>query len=104
MSQFEVYPNPSGRTKAYPYVVQLQSDPVTLPSRDVVVAPLVPAAMLPLRESVLLPLVQLCQVEYRVSVPMMRAVAQRRLSNPVGNVSDARWTVLAAVDRLFTGG
>lgn len=104
MSQFEVYPNPAGRSKGFPYVAQLQSDLVNLASREVVVAPLIPAALLPIKESVLLPTVRLGEAEFRVAVPMMRAVPQRRLGSAIGNVGDARWTLLAAVDRLFTGG
>ncbi len=104
MSQFEVYPNPAGRTRVYPYVVQLQSDVATSNPRDVVVAPLAPAELLAVPEAVLLPRVSVAGHDYRVCVPMLGTVPVGKLGKPIGNVGDARWTLLAAVDRLFTGG
>ena len=104
MSQFDVYPNPAGRSSAYPYVVQLQSDATALNSRDVVIAPLIALTMLRTGGTVLLPTVQVAGIEYRVAVPMLRAVCQRRLKGPVGDIREARWLILSAIDSLFTGG
>lgn len=104
MSQFDVYPNPAGRSKVYPFVVQLQSDLATTGSRDVVVAPLVPVSLLGIHGSVLLPVVTVAGADYRVAVPLLRSAQQRRLAASIGNIRDARWPLLSAVDHLFTGG
>ena len=104
MSQFDVHPNPAGRSKGYPLVVQLQSDLVDLGNREVVIAPLVPAAMLGVKESVLLPVVRYAGADYRIAVPMLRSIQQRRLGSPIGEVRESRRAILTAVDRLFTGG
>lgn len=104
MSQFDVYPNPAGRSSAYPYVVQLQSDATVLDSRDVVIAPLIPVTLLRTGGTVLLPAVRVAGMEYRVAVPMLRATSQRRLKGPIGDIREARWLILSAIDSLFTGG
>ena len=104
MSQFEVYPNPARQRQAYPYVVQLQSDVAAITPREVVIAPLVPASMLAVREAVLLPLVHVSDRDYRLCVPMLGTAPANQLANPIGDVSESRWKILAAIDHLFTGG
>ena len=103
MSQFDVYPSPAARNRAFPYLVQLQADVVGASSRDRVVAPLIPAALLPETDSVLLPWVHLAGAPYRVGVPLMRAMPERLMGTAIGNVGDARSALLNAIDRLFSG-
>ena len=109
MSQFQVYANPiRSRREVYPYVAQLQSDLATLHPREIVVAPLVPVNLLPARGAVLLPVVKLLgldgQLEFTLCVPMLGTVPVARLGMPIGDIGESRWTILGAIDRLFTGG
>jgi hypothetical protein len=103
MSQFDVYPNPASHSRIYPYLVQLQADVSAELGRERVVAPLVSVALLPDEGSVLMPAVTISGVRYRVCVPLLRSISQRHLTGPIANVRDARFLLLTAVDRLFTG-
>lgn len=104
MSQFEVYPNPVRvRRDIYPYVVQLQSDLAAANLREVLAAPLVPASLLNGCGSVLLPVVNVGSEAFTLCVPMLGAIPSIRLGQPIGEVREARWSILGAVDRLFTG-
>ena len=105
MSQFHVYVNPvRSRREHYPYVAQLQSDLAASAPREVIVAPLVPAAVLNVRGSVLLPVVNLEGKEFTVCVPMLGSVPPARLGQPIGDLREARGPLLTAIDHLFTGG
>ena len=105
MSQFHVYVNPvRSRREHYPYVAQLQSDLAAAAPREVIVAPLVRAPLLNVRGSVLLPVVNLDGREFTVCVPMLGAVPPAKLGQPVGDIREARWLIVSAIDSLFTGG
>lgn len=105
MSQFDVYVNPArSHREAYPYVTQLQSDLAATAPREVIVAPLVSAALLNGRGSVLLPVVKIGGGEFTLCIPMLSGVPVGRLGHSIGEVRESRWAILTAVDRLFTGG
>ena len=105
MSQFDVYVNPvRSRRPQYPYVAQLQSDLAAKAPREVIVAPLVSAALLNGRGSVLLPVVKLGGEDFTFCIPMLGGVPLARLGRPIGDVRESRRAILTAVDRLFTGG
>lgn len=105
MSQFQVYVNPvRSRREQFPYVAQLQSDVAVSAPREVIVAPLARASQFSVRGSVLLPVVNLAGEAFTVCVPALGSVPPAKLGSPVGDIREARWPLLSAVDHLFTGG
>jgi toxin CcdB len=100
--QFDVYPNPSERSRAYaPFVVLLQSHLLdAMPTA--VVAPLLLAEKRQPYTQVSAP-VDFNGASYIVSAAELVAVDARTLNSSVGDLRDHEDALRRALDRLFTG-
>ena len=101
MAQFDVFRNP-GKHREFPLLVDVQSDVVArLPTR--VVVPLTPAKTYLKPITRLQPKLTIRGVEYVVKTEELAPVPATLLARPIHNVAPHRYTLLAALDLLFTG-
>lgn len=102
MAQFDVYRNPSERTRrAMPLLLAVQHDGVSETS-SVLMVPLVS----PLRakeQSRLYPIVDIEARQYMVLTPDLASLPRSVLGEPVANLEDERNRLVAALDILFVG-
>ena len=103
MAQFDVYANPSPRSRDWaPYVVDLQHDML----RDLatrIMAPLLKSTGTPTqRLGGLNPTVEIDGQRYTLSATELAAVPVSEVGDPVANLAEFRSEILAAVDLLFT--
>jgi toxin CcdB len=100
--QFDVVENLNPATRGrFPFVVVLQHDRIYGLS-TVIVAPLTPAApVLPLDG--LRSEVRVSGQRYRVLVEQLAAVRQPILGRAVGSLEDDRYSIIRAIDLVFTG-
>jgi len=100
--QFDVFPNPSERSRRIaPLVVIVQSHLLdSLPT--VVVAPLLRPAERPAFTQVGLP-VAFNGEDYTCSLAELSATDAHRLSKSLGSLRDYEYEIRRALDRLFTG-
>ena len=102
MRQFDVFANPSERSRRIaPLVVVLQShllDDIA----TVVVAPLLRAAERPAFTQVGMA-VAFNGEDYTLSLAELSAVDARRLSRSLGSLQEIEYDIRRALDRLFTG-
>jgi toxin CcdB len=104
MARFDVFANPGAGAKAFPYLVELQSN--LLDGLDTtVVAPLKPAASysgtrLPER---LMPTMRVKGRDYVVDMPRLAAIPRGVFKAPVANLAPEQATLVAALDFLFQG-
>ena len=102
MRQFDVYPNPSGRSRAKaPYVVVIQS-------HHLAAAPTVLVAPLLLNDgrsgyTEISALVEFQDASYIAQIGELGAVDPVLLRIPAGNVREYEDTIRRAIDRLLTG-
>jgi len=104
MGQFAVYRNRNPRTKsALPLLVDIQTDLLeNLQTR--VVIPLARAAALTRRPmSNLTPTVRFEDVEYVILTPQLAGIAAKELGAAVGDLTNERQRIVAAVDFLLLG-
>jgi toxin CcdB len=103
MAQFDVFINPSPRSRgAYPLVLLMQSAWAT-DGREQIIAPLTRRTEFAGAGQRLSPIVNLDGLEYAVLVPALAVVRYRDLKALVGSVASARNALLAAIDYLFFG-
>jgi len=102
MPQFQVYRNPGTRSaERAPYVLDIQSDLVSVKSRVMVL--LVKPAHFGPRMRGLNPLLTVNGDSVVMSPTEIGSIASRRLGEPVANLSPHRQEITAALDLLFTG-
>jgi toxin CcdB len=100
--QFDIVENLSVQTRSrYPFVVVLQHDRISGLS-TLVVAPMIRVSALPQLDR-LHPSVTLDLQSYRVVVEELAAVHRRTLGRIVGSLEGERYSIIAALDLLFTG-
>ena len=103
MTQFDVFVNPSPRSRAaYPFVVLVQSEWAT-DGREQIVAPLARRTDFDGSGQRLAPVVEIDGSEYVALVPALAVVPSRLLKSVVGSVLTERKALLAAIDYLFFG-
>ena len=103
MAQFDVYENPSPRSRAaYPLVVLMQSEWAT-DGREQVIAPLARRADFDGSGQRLAPVVTIGGSDYAMLVPALAVVPSRYLKSLIGSVAADRNALLAAIDYLFFG-
>ena len=103
MAQFDVYVNPIAEARrAYPFVVELQSD-LTDSGHDRIVAPLVLQASMPNVAGRLTPIAVLDAGRHVVLIPAMAGVRRSDLGQRIGSLHSLRSELLAAIDLLFFG-
>ena len=102
LRQFDVFPNPSTRTRqARPYFVVLQSDQLSqLNTR--IVAPLAAPAKIEHLES-LMPKVSVRGRPYVILTQEVGAFPLRQAPKSVENLEAERYRIVSALDLLFTG-
>jgi toxin CcdB len=102
MRQFDVFRNPSARTrKVMPYLIVLQHDRVSETS-FVIVAALVP----PLKSdgrSRLYPVFRLEGRELMLLTPDLASLPRTALKQRIANLEQERDRIIAAIDLLFVG-
>jgi toxin CcdB len=102
MAQFDVYRNPSDRSRrVMPYLVAVQHDGVS-ETASVLMVP----AVAPLKgagSSRLYPKVTIGQKQYTLLTPDMASLPRAVLGDPIENVAEARDRIIAALDILFVG-
>jgi toxin CcdB len=100
--QFDVVANPDAvEASARPYLVVLQSD-LAASLNSAVVAPLVPLAAM--RGATRLnPVLSVTGQEFWLATHELFAIDRRALRQPVANLAESRYAIIAALDLLFTG-
>ena len=104
MRQFDVYANPSKHTrKAYPFIVDVQSDIISdLATR--IVVPLGRKADFNSRHlNRLAPTIEYKEEELLLLVPQVASIPAKALKNPIGSLSHLRDDIVAALDFAITG-
>lgn len=102
LRQFDVFPNPSPRTRAeHPYFVILQSDRLERFATRIV-APLIAPAKIKFLEH-LLPVVTVKGKSYVIAIPDLAPIPAKMLQPAVANLESERFRILGAIDLLFTG-
>lgn len=103
-AQFAVYANknPASR-RAYPYLVDLQSELLADVLSTRLVAPIARAASIEQPIVGLTPVVSFQGADYVIDIPQMAAVIRKTLGAPVGSLAAYRSDLIRAIDRLVTG-
>lgn len=104
MAQFDVYNNPSKATqKAYPYILDLQSDVISDIATRIVV-PLVDCNIMK-NEALkgLTPKVSYNGKDLLILIPQIASVRTQTLKNPIGSLSHLRDDIISALDFAITG-
>lgn len=103
MSQFDYYQNPNPASREWaPYIVDLQHDLLDV-LKTRIMAPLVvtqPSGDPAIKR--LNPIASIDGQTYFLSSAELASVPVNELSNPVGNLSEYRNELLAAIDLIFT--
>ena len=100
--QFDVTANPDAiEAAARPYLMVLQSDLAT-DLNSTVVAPLVPLAAMR-GASRLNPIISVEGQEFWLATHELFAIDRRMLRQPIANLVENRYGIVAALDLLFTG-
>jgi toxin CcdB len=102
MRQFDVYVNPSSRSRsAYPLVVLMQSEWAG-DGHEQIIAPLARGAEFP-GSGRLAPVVVLNDCAYAALMPALAVIPSRLLRTLMGSLASDRQALLAAIDYLFFG-
>jgi toxin CcdB len=102
MAQFDVYRNPSARTRrSIPLLLAVQHDGVS-ETNSVLMVPLV-SPLKTLRQSRLYPVVDIENRQYMMLTPDMASLPRSVLAAPIGNLRTERNKIVAAIDILFVG-
>jgi mRNA-degrading endonuclease toxin of MazEF toxin-antitoxin module len=102
VQQFDIVENLNPQTRSrYPFVVVLQHDRIH-GLATLIVAPLTAASAVPELDRLHRKAVVGHQ-SYRVLVEELAAVRSRTLGQTVGSMESERYSIIAAIDLLFTG-
>lgn len=104
MSQFDVYINPSRKTKnAYPYLVDVQNQVISDLSTRLVV-PLSKASSKPdMLIKKLTPIVEIDGTNYLFITQQLTSAPEEILSSPIGTLKNSRDLLIDAMDFAITG-
>ena len=100
--QFDVYRNVVEQQKHIPYLVDIQSDILSLLHTRVVV-PLIRPAAFGRQSTRLHPTLQVDDEDLVLAAHLMAAMDRRRLRAPVASLAHVRDLIVAAVDVVLTG-
>ncbi len=102
MAQYDVYRNPSDRTRrAIPLLLAVQHDSIS-ETASVVMIPLV-TPLKSTRSSRLYPLLSIGGKDYMLLTPDLASLPRSLLSEPVANLLAEREKIVAALDILLVG-
>ena|SRR5690554_3961674 len=104
MAQFDVYNNPSKATrKAYPYILELQSDVISEIATRIVV-PLADNSYMNKEEfKWLTPKINYEDKELLILIPQIASMNTKSLKNPIGSLTHLREEIISALDFAITG-
>ena len=104
MAQFDVYTNPSTKTRnAYPYIVDIQSPLITDISTRIVI---LLGKLNHFRQEQmrgLTPEITYLEESYLLLTPQIASMPSRLLKQPIGSLSDFREEISSALDFAVTG-
>jgi toxin CcdB len=104
MSQFDVYRNANPATRArIPYLLDVQSDLLDPLATRVVVPLCKPEVLKGKLAERLNPVFEVEGRRMAMLTPELAGVSRKILSERVGNLSNERYSIVAALDLLFTG-
>ena len=104
MAQFDVYPNPSSKTrKIFPFIVDIQNPLIS----EIATRIVVPLGNLEYFRNEKMDLLT-PQVEYEgkqliLLIPQIAAMPSKSLRNPIGSVAHMRDEIISALDFAITG-
>lgn len=102
MAQYDVFRNPSERTRrAVPYLLAVQHDAIS-ETVSVVVVPIAPL-LKSAKPSRLYPTLQIGAKEYTMLTPDLSSVPRAVLGEPVACLAEERQRIVAALDILLVG-
>lgn len=104
MAQFDVYPNPSLRTRdAYPYLVDIQSPVISELATRIVIPLAAGGALKGGALSSLTPQISYEGQALLLMTPQLSSVPARELNSAVGSLEHFRTEIIAALDFAITG-
>lgn len=104
MAQFDVYRNANPATRArIPYLVDIQSDLLDPLATRVVVPLCKPEVLKGKLAERLNPVFEIEGRKMAMLTPELAGVSRKILGERIGNLSDERRSIIAALDLLFTG-
>lgn len=104
MSQFDVYINPSKKSReAYPFIINIQNALIS----DITTRIVIPLGKINhfRNEQMdgLTPLIEYEDTQYILLTPQIASMPSRLLKHPVGSVASLRDDIIAAIDFAITG-
>ena len=104
MSQFDVYLNPSKKSReAYPYIIDIQNALIS----DIATRIVIPLGKLSQfnneKMDGLTPLIEYENEHFILLTPQISSMPVNLLKNPVGSVESLRDEIIAAIDFAITG-
>ncbi|MFQ3195556.1 MAG: toxin CcdB [Colwellia sp.] len=104
MSQFDVYINPSKKSReAYPYIIDIQNALIS----DIATRIVIPLGRLTHfrneKMDGLTPVVEYENEQFVLLTPQISSMSVKLLKNPVGSVESLRDEIIAAIDFAITG-
>jgi toxin CcdB len=104
MAQFDVYTNPSSRSReAYPFVVDIQNELIS----DITTRIVIPLGRLNHfrmeQMKKLTPLIEYENEQYILLTPQISSMSSKLLKDPIGSIASLRDQIIAALDFAFTG-
>jgi toxin CcdB len=104
MSQFDVYINPSKKSReAYPYIIDIQNALIS----DIATRIVIPLGRLKHfrneKMDGLTPVVEYENEQFVLLTPQISSMSVKLLKNPVGSVESLRDEIIAAIDFAITG-
>ncbi len=104
MSQFDVYINPSKKSReAYPYIIDIQNALMS----DIATRIVIPLGRLNHfrneKMDGLTPLIEYENEAYILLTPQIASMPSRLLKSPIGSVESLRDEIIAAIDFAITG-
>jgi len=104
MAQFDVYRNANPATRArIPYLIDIQSDLLDTLATRVVVPLCKPAVLKGKLAERLNPVFEIEGRKMAMLTPELAGVSRKILGERIGNLSDERRSIIAALDLLITG-
>ena len=104
MAQFDVFRNANPATRArIPYLLDVQSDLLDMQATRVVVLLYKPGILKGRLAETLNPVLEIEGREVAMLTPELAGVPTNILAEPIGNLSDQRGAIIAALDLVIAG-
>lgn len=104
MAQFEIYRNPSQKTKeAFPYIVDIQHSIINDLATKLIIPLANAEAMSNQAMKKLTPLIEYNDRQYLLVTPQLTSMPKRLLKQPLGTIELQRHQIIDALDFAITG-